>query len=265
MRRVVGLIIPDVHEKINKVKSILGKYPDAWAVFLSDWFDSFDNQGQPTWNTFETTRWLADNIKNPQYTFVWGNHDLHYAFPINQMICSGWNPKKLEIIRNYLGDTQDGWKKFKLTHWIGPEPTDEQRLNGENKEFLISHAGLHPYFLNPILGFDKKWLAATEEEAMYKLRYEQQLSPLLQCGPGRGGRARIGGLVWLDWNMEFVPVEGLNQIVGHTPGDNVRTKVLRMPEGEFKGSVVSMNYCLDTHLRHVLLVLDDGSMEIEAI
>jgi hypothetical protein len=265
MKKIVGMIVPDVHEKIGTLMRLLAKYPGIWVVFLSDFFDSFDNYGNPTYNTSETCRWLKDNIPNPDYTFVWGNHDLHYAFPINAMICSGWNAKKLEIIRNHIGDTPEGWKKFKLLHWIGVPANDEQLGNVENQEWLISHAGLHPYLLNPVMGFDKKWLATVEEEAMYKLRYEQQVTPLLQCGRGRGGTARVGGVVWLDWDREFTPIEGLNQIVGHSPADSVRTKVLRAKDGAMKGAPISFNYCLDTHLHHVILVLEDGSFQIEKI
>jgi hypothetical protein len=111
------------------------------------------------------------------------------------------------------------------------------------------------------MGFDKKWLFNTEEEAMYKLRHEQQVAPLLQCGRGRGGIARVGGVVWADWNTEFVPIEGLNQVVGHTPGDVVRTKMLRNKEGR----IVSANHNLDTHLNHVILVLEDGTFQIERV
>ena len=259
-KKLVGMIIPDVHEQIEKVKKLLEKYPDLWVVFLGDWFDSFANHGLPTYNTFETCRWLRENILNPLYTFLWGNHDLHYAFPINAMCCSGWNGQKLSIIRNHLGDTKEGWKKFKLFHWIGEPANNDERGNVENKEYLCTHAGLHPYLLNPVLGFGKKCLAEMEEEALYKLRYEQQVVPLLLCGRGRGGPGRVGGVVWLDWDQEFTPIEGLNQIVGHTPGDAVRTKVVRE-----EGKVVSFNYAIDTHLKYVILVYEDDTFKIESV
>jgi hypothetical protein len=59
-------------------------------------------------------------------------------------------------------------------------------------------------------------------------------SDFLAWGRGRGGPARIGGLVWLDWNTEFTPIEGLNQIVGHSSGSEVRVK----------RGVNSINYCI---------------------
>lgn len=252
-RKLVGMIVPDVHENFERLIKILAKYPTLWAVFLGDWFDTFANHGAPTINTMLVAKWLRDNITNPLYTFLWGNHDLHYAFPLNDLCCSGWNRNKLEIIRNHIGDTDDGWKKFKLHKWI----------EFPNIEFLLTHAGLHPYLLHPIHGFGKNWLNEMTEETMYKVRYEKQVTSALTIGPGResSSRARVGGIVWLDWKTEFMPIEGLNQIVGHTPGDHVRTKMLRNDEGV----IVSANYCLDTHLKHVILVFDDGTLQIESI
>ena len=37
-----------------------------------------------------------------------------------------------------------------------------------------------------------------------------------RAGHARYGDQKLGGIVWLDWDLEFKPIEGLNQIVGHT-------------------------------------------------
>jgi hypothetical protein len=262
-KKLVGVIVPDVHEQYEKLLKILAKYPGLWIVFLGDWFDSFANRGEPTYATFGICNWLKENVMNPLYTFLWGNHDLHYAFPINGLMCSGWNKNKLAIIRNHLGDTDKGWKQFKLTHWLESSVPEDQRGNIENREYLISHAGVHPYFLHPVYGFGKNYINELGKEALYKVRYEKVVTAPLVCGPGRDkfSSARAGGIVWLDWDREFVPIEGLNQIVGHTPGDNVRTKILN----DKNGALMSINYCLDTHLNHVILVFDDGTLQIESV
>lgn len=260
MKKLIGVIVPDVHEQIAKLKKLLEKYDPLvdWVVFLGDFFDTFKGL---TWETHETTRWLAENLLNPKYVFCWGNHDIHYAYPINALVCSGFDPKKLAITKDHLSDKH--WKQFKLMHFLGDKP----KGNDDRNEWLCSHAGLHPYFVHPFQGWDRKYLADQSEQAMYKLKYEQNAVPLIQCGRGRGGIARVGGVIWLDWNREFVPIEGLNQIVGHTPGDDVRTKVLRDKSDDEKkrGSVISMNYNIDTHLNHVLLVYEDYSFEVARI
>lgn len=239
--KIVGLIVPDVHEQIVKLKGILKKYKDVdWVVFLGDFMDTFDGL---TWQTFETVKWLVENIGNPKYTFLMGNHDMHYAFPYDGVKCSGFDSNKLAYVNQHLTDN-DHWKQIKLLHWIGTPNT--------SSEYLCSHAGVHPSLLNAILGFDKESLLALEEEAMWQLRYCQQLTSFIAPGRGRGGFARVGGVDWLDWGTEFVPIIGLNQIVGHSVDKEIR----------IKETTNSINYCIDTHLKHVVEVKEDGSLNI---
>ena len=260
--KVVGLIVPDVHEQIVKLKAILRRYKEVlWVVFLGDFMDTFDGL---TWQTFEMVKWLAENIGNPKYTFLWGNHDMHYAFPFDGVMCSGWDKNKLAIVRQHLND-KDHWQKFKLMHWIGTPlgaggEDDRGNLIVEPTEWLLSHAGVHPSLLNPILGFDKQSLLALEEEAMWKLRYCQQVTSFIAAGRGRGGSARIGGVVWLDWQSEFVPINGLNQCVGHSNGKEVRVK--KTVHESVRNANSSVNYCVDTHLHHVVEVREDGSLKV---
>ena len=90
------LIIPDVHEQIQKLKTILQTYAAVPAViFLGDFFDTFDGLTEAT---HETARWVAENSNHPRYRFLWGNHDLHYAYPLMQLICSGFTHQKLSTL-----------------------------------------------------------------------------------------------------------------------------------------------------------------------
>ena len=245
--RTVGLIVPDVHEQVVKLKSILHHYKDVdWVVFLGDFMDTWNGL---TWQTHMMVKWLAENVRNPKYVFLWGNHDLGYAFPFYD--CPGFDKNKLEIVQKHLNDN-DHWKRFKLIHWIGTPASDEERGNVPSNEWLVSHAGIHPSMLNPILGLDKRSIEDLADEAMYKLRYVNMVSSWLTCGRGRGGNACVGGVVWLDWNREFVPIPGLNQLVGHSFREDVRVKKAHD----------SLNWCVDTALRHVVEVKEDGSLQI---
>ena len=91
------------------------------------------------------------------------------------------------------------------------------------------------------------------KEAISTLKDEQRVTPWLQAGRGRGGTGRVGGLDWLDWSSEFVPIEGLNQIVGHSSRPDVRTKT----------AANSYNICIDTHLNHVILMDGDGKIHLK--
>ena len=67
-------------------------------------------------------------------------------------------------------------------------------------------------------------------------------------GRARGGSHPCGGLLWCDVH-EFVPIPGINQIFGHTPGNL----------GTVKEGRDSLNICLDTCRRetgaqHYLLI-----------
>ena len=244
-----GLIIPDSHEKIDKLKRILALYESTvtWVLFLGDFFDSFFNGGMVSEYTHAMCKWLVDNVANPKYRFLFGNHDIHYAFPWN-LRCSGWTPDKQRLIAGYM--KAEHWQHFRLLAWI-LQPEDKTLLGP--REWLCSHAGLHQLLMHPYQGYDKDALAEMEQIVLSDLQFGQ-IGPWLQPGRARGGSQRVGGVDWLDWNLEFTPVAGLNQIVGHTNGAIPR----------IKQTEDSMNICIDTNLNYVLLV-DDGKIEIQQV
>jgi calcineurin-like phosphoesterase family protein len=230
----VGLIVPDVHEKIVKLKRLLEYYDDvAWVIFLGDFLDSWDGL---TEQTHETIKWLTENVHNEKYTFLLGNHDIHYAYPIEGIICSGYTRAKQKLVSASLNSKH--WNRFQLIAWA--------------EGWLCSHAGLHPYTL-PVQGYAPAVLKAEEDDTLWKLRYAQQISPWILPGRGRGGSGRVGGVDWLDWSQEFEPIEGLNQIVGHSFREHVRTR----------DTAGSRNYCIDTDLNHVALIEEGGGIKIE--
>ena len=51
----------------------------------------------------------------------------------------------------------------------------------------------------------------------------------------------------MDWNS-LVPIPGIHQIVGHTPGNSVRNKVI----------TGSRNYCLDVRNGEAAALIDAG-------
>ena len=56
----------------------------------------------------------------------------------------------------------------------------------------------------------------------------------------RGGLQKVGGILWAHWSRELKPLVGINQIVGHTPGN--------YPQVEYvpnKYDAKGTNWCLD--------------------
>jgi hypothetical protein len=101
------------------------------------------------------------------------------------------------------------WNKMKWFHIL-------------DGKWLVSHAGLHKCYLpEKIAKLHKdrpKFFSELESyltsECHKAFRQESWVS---HAGHSRGGLQRVGGLIWCDFEREFYPVQGLNQIVGHTP------------------------------------------------
>jgi hypothetical protein len=79
-----------------------------------------------------------------------------------------------------------------------------------------------------------------------------KVDPILGMGLDRGGWLQnFGGPLWMDWDS-LVPIPGINQIVGHTPGTEVRVKI----------TTKSRNFCLDVENASVAAMLSDGKVTI---
>lgn len=214
------IVIPDVHENIQAVKRILKTGYDQ-VVFLGDWFDRFPTQ---VGDLHVTMEWLDCNLGRGEFTFIYGNHDMPYAFEHAGLLCSGHQYRDREHICKVMASDAAS-RAFKLTAVV-----DGWRL---------SHAGF--------AGANAKGdLDQRCEQALGDLR-RGRLPELAQAGHARGGLARIGGCTWLDWDDEFEPVASIKQIVGHTKDKEVRWK------GE--------NVCLDTKLHH-FAVIEDGKLTV---
>ena len=218
------LIIPDVHLKIDRAEWIVSRVPHDHVVWLGDFFDDF---GDTLDMARDTAKWLARRMDQADHeTFLLGNHDAPYMWGLRELECSGYHPKKAHAIHAVMPPTVYR-ERFKLNHMV--------------EGWIMSHAGMHvSVFSNITMDVHPLILHA------YHLLHEGVVSPVLRAGWARGGIQAVGGVTWLDWNHEFQPIAGVNQIVGHTPGKTVRSRV----------TTDSKNYCLDTHLNHYGLIED---------
>jgi hypothetical protein len=237
------LIIPDVHEDIETLFKILKKYSFAKKKgFLGDWGDSHVSDSQ---NPEEHLRVLADLVMDPDVTYILGNHDLPYLFPqIENLYCTGWRQETADAF-NKIIKPKHRERMMRLHHW----------LDFENKTWLLSHAGIHPSKAeHPVKGFSREWVDHQCNRALEKLRLGQ-MSDMVCPGEVSGGPSgEIGGITWLRWRL-FQPVEGLNQIVGHSYKEHVRTHI----------GINSENYCIDTWLKYVVLLSPWGQVIIDKV
>jgi len=230
---MVTLIIPDVHEDHLTVERILAAYPamDRY-IWLGDFFDSFETPQDPA-RAVACAQIVKRLIHDPKHVFLLGNHDAHYRW-VGNFICSGYVYAKRQAIAKVL--TEADWEPFRFF-------TFEQG-------WLLSHAGFHRTMVPRGRRFTPEILASLEGDALSDAATGITQHPWLRVGWSRGGNYEAGGPLWLDWREEFKPLYSVSQIVGHTPGLEVRS--------------VGQNYCLDTALRHVG-ILEHGNLRVQPV
>jgi len=192
--------VGDIHGKVDCVEHALDK--DGKIVFVGDFMDSFN---KPLEDQKVCLDLVLDAIEKGKAEALLGNHELSYLQPA-QHRCSGFSTITDIVMIHYRNRL---FAKFKKFLWID--------------NFLITHAGLHPR-VNELRG-ERDW----DEWA------NDPESSAHQVGRSRGGWSKYGGIFWCDFNRDFEPIDGINQIFGHTRGDSIRTKHTEH----------SLNFCID--------------------
>ncbi len=231
------MVIPDVHEAHARARALrnASKRLVDKRVWLGDFYDKFGPFIQE--DAIQTAVLHKEIIEDPDDLVLMGNHCIQYCWPKNQWLkCSGYNAFKVPAINHIM--TREHWNKVVYHTWV----------DDVNKKWLLSHAGVHPYNMNYAKVEDyPAILRAKEEECQDKL-FHGENSAFVSAGQSRGGFAKYGGINWLDWNQEFTPIAGINQIVGHTKDSIWRKKP--------KSSKLTTNYCIDDGLRSVIIIDD---------
>jgi len=223
------LIIPDLHHHTDHADHWLATQRHDRVVFLGDYFDAF---GDNVNDARRTAMWLRDRMEKTVDIFLLGNHDVSYMFPRNpQLYCPGFTPAKARGIGEIL--RPEHWKRFRLAY--------------VEQGWLMSHAGFHPVWIKE----------PTVERILRRCDLAMQrakrsvIDPILGAGDDRGGAQYFGGPLWMDWD-NLMPISGINQVVGHTPGEEVRKRI----------TADSRNHCLDVGNGSVAAILVDGELQI---
>lgn len=255
------IVISDVHQRVNGIKNILETEKDYdEVVFLGDFFDSFFEP--PIVASFEETceylkHLVLEHENKDKFHFLVGNHDMMYIFynnkdshsgvhQMNPYYCSGFTKNKVRKFRKSFYDEhlRDEFflKNFKLAY--------------KTQDYILSHAGIHERFIPAMKSFDKLFNDIIPD--VWK-NFRNFIYPnnwiLSGAGYCRGGSCPVGGITWLDWNVEFQPSENIGrQIVGHTR---------RMePECLFEDSKKE-SWNIDTE-RHYGIIID-GKFKVKTI
>jgi hypothetical protein len=217
------LVIPDVHQRISSVRSILDMEADFdEAVFLGDWFDSFLKPPQVA-GFSETCIFLRNLVlEHPhkdRFVFLVGNHDLSYIYEnkgfshhgiskTSHYFCSGFTASKAKKFRHQFFDK--GLKDDFFTKYFKPAHLSQG--------WAFSHAGILPEHFP--YGYSLKQLVNELLPDVWRnfrnLGYPHNWL-LSGAGVARGGWEKVGGLLWCDWNMEFnANSMAGKQVMGHT-------------------------------------------------
>lgn len=245
------VIFSDVHNDIHRVKNIIKEESADLNICLGDWFDSFEYDTSKDYK--ETASYLLEYLNNDKNISLWGNHDLHYIADNKSTLCSGYENWKYIDIDGVIANNR-GNVKNKLKWFI--------RID----DWLCTHAGLHANHLPAVFNLKTNeninddidnFLSSQSLIADIKLNTNERFW-FWEAGRARGGRARFGGIVWLDFNREFDPIDNVKQIVGHTPRYYHEIECHKT-EG-YLDALDGSNICIDTGLNQYITITD-GKME----
>jgi hypothetical protein len=239
-----SIVISDMHHRFGWVEYYLASQPYDEVIFIGDYFDGLHDTPE---DAAATARWLKESLSQPNRVHLLGNHDIWYGYGCAYAACADNTPEKKEAIDAVL--TGSDWEKMELCHF--------------SQKFLFSHAGIHEqWFSHPVHGVYREYVQRICCMARRNLLLGNP-DPIFMAGQARGGGygKRPGGITWLDFNREFKPIHGLNQIVGHTPhaSPDSENVVKYMPN---KLRPRSTNYCIDFHNKWVTIV-EDGVVTFE--
>jgi hypothetical protein len=268
------LVIPDIHNRIIRAQSIIDKVQHDKLVLTGDYFDNHGEGAYAAEYARATAVWLKEKILyNPTAVALIGNHDSSYIWPENiHFRCSGYTPYKSVAINDVL--TNEDKAKFGVYHI--------------DQNHVFSHAGLtNKLWKKYSLNFDETKFASKLEFFDHVLQQETTIAleqanlnnnvELFGAGWERGGYQQYGGINWVDWNT-FGPVNGINQIVGHSIHRVPQVLVQHKHGGFVKQDVtehyklldqpnkldpeyLSVSYNLDTQSNHYAII-EDGVVNI---
>jgi predicted MPP superfamily phosphohydrolase len=223
------VVISDVHQNAQYLSYALEQHANADAfVFTGDYFDS--SKSPPAVLSFRDTCKYVQHLtlQHPlraRFRFCVGNHDMKYIFENNkpskkaivpglEYYCSGVTKSKIGHFRKEFFDNNlyDDYftSNFKLAHQIGP--------------WTFSHAGICLDYL-PYHCTMTEFVNVHCESAWRDFRnlghYHNRI--ISDVGVSRYGNAPRGGVLWCDWQWDFVAHERTGkQVVGHTRGSKAR-------------------------------------------
>lgn len=208
--KAVCVIVPDVHGRIFW-KDIFEF--DCNIVFLGDYVDPYDFEKISKNKAIENFKEILDYAKShDNVELLLGNHDCEYFIGTDICECR-CDYKNFDTIRDLFLENSD---RFSFA----------VKKNFAGKDFLLSHAGVHPFWLKNHSALDIDFICNVKKDdsAVGLSDFDKFSSALADVSSYRGGWSPAGSVVWsdireyikndrydIDWSKEKY-----EQICGHT-------------------------------------------------
>ena len=246
-----ALVIPDVHHRTEWAEALIAREgADCASIIFTG--DYFDYAGDTPKDTHSTALWLRESLRDPRRVHLLGNHDVAYfAHGWQTLDWSGWSMPKLEAFLKVFPAEEFPSLPLHLAATAGP--------------WFLSHAGVAGGRHSEFNGYPAEvllhWAAVARRDLQAYMKKQTVIPQLLGLGMSRGGDQAIGGLLWCDFDMDFIPLYGVHQLCGHTPehlrgqlllrsGVVRNVKLLELTQDAAdrlkNPAVLSQNWCLDT-------------------
>ena len=186
-------------------------------IFVGDYVDEFDKTDLEILNNFIEIIILKKKYPD-KVVLLLGNHDVQYFIDSQKSNASGYRTSMYLQLNELFTKNEN---LFQLAY--------------QHENYLWTHAGVHRgwYQLNieqqshvirdgeklDYLEIDKSGNIADVLNFCFETRHQ----PIFDCGLIRGGRQKVGGPLWSDFNEIYnKPLLGYHHIVGHTRGKKIR-------------------------------------------
>lgn len=217
------IFIGDIHGKHEQVKRALDM--EGKKYFVGDIIDSWDRSPLEHSDCYSD---ILEAVAKGDARIVYGNHELSYLLP-HLHKCSGWHIAREQVVYDHKKLIEEYFENY---------------IHVPELNVLVTHAGLSQQIFDAMSMTVDNYLTVIEE-SLTSPEYNQ--SPLHWIGNARGGMRPCGGIFWCDYQREFKPIPGINQIFGHS----------RVPTITLSTKANSFNFaidCLDTE--HEFLTLE---------
>jgi hypothetical protein len=189
-------------------------------IFVGDYCDSFDKTGEQILENLKEII-LFKKALGDKVVLLLGNHDIQYMVP--NEICSGYRGEMKFDLEQLFKENID---LFKIAH---------EEVGEDGSKWLWTHAGVTSgwYEKDLLRAFESdrfKYKAISDEflkeersvSEIINFAFMLRMATLWNVDAHSGGLCMWAGPVWVrPYILNYWPLEGYNQIMGHTPQADV--------------------------------------------